>query len=63
MPPRKKKPTAAQQRNTISDAALEKIREDIKAWEAGKWAAQNAYGPTCICTLHNAKEACPLHGQ
>lgn len=46
---------------TTSPEALERIRSDIKVWEAGKWAEELGVAPACHCGLRGAKEACPRH--
>jgi hypothetical protein len=46
---------------TTPPGAVERIRADIKVWVAGETAKRVNYGPTCSCTLANAK-GCILHG-
>lgn len=47
---------------TTPPEAVERIRESVAEWEAGKWAVDNNYGPACTCGLKLAKEPCPRHG-
>lgn len=39
----------------------ERIRADLDQWEAGKWAEQVNYGPTCSCNLAGNKVGCYKH--
>ena len=65
MPPRKraapKKGACKLMCCTTPPAAVEKIRADLEEWKAGEWAERISPGPTCSCTLANAK-GCVLHG-
>jgi hypothetical protein len=64
VPPRKKAPPKNQCKLmccTTPPGAVERIRADIKVWVAGETAKRVNYGPTCSCTLANAK-GCILHG-
>lgn len=64
MPPRKRAPRKPDCKLVCCQtpaAAVEKIREDLAGWEAGRWASEIEYGPSCTCTLAAAKEACILH--
>jgi len=47
---------------TTPPEALERIRADIKVWEAGKWANELNYGPACVCGLKKENERCQRHG-
>lgn len=65
MPPRKKAAPKDQCKLvccTCPEAATDKIREDLQVWKAGSWAELVNPGPTCTCTLANAREVCILHG-
>ncbi len=42
------------QKPSISPERAAEITASIEEWEAGKWAAQVAYGPACLCGLRKA---------
>jgi hypothetical protein len=71
MPPsRKRAPRESKAKSTCKliccttpPEAVERIRATVEVWEAGRWAAEQNYGPACTCGLRAAKGACYAHGK